>query len=160
MLGDASDFTPLDLLGSLGLNAAATHFACQDGTLRTGFKITDKKDGVKKVMAFTDARFLGGLAAAVAGQFGPPMARRVGHDVATGLLGSFVATETCRMAAKGKQKEIMFQDIATAAAAPQLESESAAASAPPPRRGKAKADPVLRGGGNYARGSMNSSYGW
>lgn len=146
MLGDASDFTPLDLLGSLGLNAAATHFACQDGTLRTGFKIGANK----QVEAYTDARFLGGLAAALAGQFGPPMARRVGHDVATGLLGSFVATETCRMAAKAKKQHIeMVADVEP----PQL-TESAPASAP---RGGAKA----KGGAkNYARGSMNSSYGW
>jgi hypothetical protein len=142
MLGDASDFTPLDLLGSLGLNAAATHFACQDGTLRTGFKIGANK----QVEAYTDARFLGGLAAAIAGQFGPPMARRVGHDVATGLLGSFVATETCRMAAKAKKQHIEM--VADAEPAPQLSESAPAAGA------KAK------GAKNYARGSMNSSYGW
>jgi hypothetical protein len=149
MLGDASDFTPLDLLGSLGLNAAATHFACQDGTLRTGFKVLNKKSGVKEVIPLTDARFLGGLAAALAGQFGPPMARRVGHDVATGLLGSFVATETCRMAAESKKAAA----ASSSAEAPQL-TESAPASVP---RGGAKA----KGGAkNYARGSMNSAYGW
>jgi hypothetical protein len=142
MLGDASDFTPLDLLGSLGLNAAATHFACQDGTLRTGFKIGANK----QVEAYTDARFLGGLAAAIAGQFGPPMARRVGHDVATGLLGSFVATETCRMAAKAKKQHIeMVADVEP----PQI-SESAPAAGV---KGKGTSK-------NYARGSMNSSYGW
>jgi hypothetical protein len=156
MLGDASDFTPLDLLGSLGLNAAATHFACQDGTLRTGFKVLNKKSGVKEVIPLTDARFLGGLAAALAGQFGPPMARRVGHDVATGLLGSFVATETCRRAAEVKKQRIEMVPVQDS----QQITESAPASAPPPRRGKAKADPVPRGGGNYARGSMNSAYGW
>lgn len=144
MLGDASDFTPLDLLGSLGLNAAATHFACQDGTLRTGIKVK----GV--VEAYTDARFLGGLAAAIAGQFGPPMARRVGHDVATGLLGSFVATETCRMAAKAKKQHIEM--VADAEPAPQI-SESAPAAG---KAGKSK----VKGDMNYARGSMNSSYGW
>jgi len=150
MLGDASDFTPLDLLGSLGLNAAATHFACQDGTLRTGFKVLNKNSGVKEVMALTDARFLGGLTAALVGQFGPPMARRVGHDVATGLLGSFVATETCRMAAKAKKQHIeMVADVEP----PQL-TESAPASAP---RGGAKGKGTSK---NYARGSMNSSYGW
>jgi hypothetical protein len=149
MLGDASDFTPLDLLGSLGLNAAATHFACRDGTLRTGFKVLNKNSGVKEVMALTDARFLGGLTAALVGQFGPPMARRVGHDVATGLLGSFVATETCRKAAESKKAAA----ASSSAEAPQL-TESAPASAP---RGGAKA----KGGAqNYARGSMNSSYGW
>ena len=142
MLGDASDFTPLDLLGSLGLNAAATHFACQDGTLRTGFKIGANK----QVEPYTDARFLGGLAAAIAGQFGPPMARRVGHDVATGLLGSFIATETCRKAAEAKKKHIEM--VADAEPAPQLSESAPAAGA------KAK------GAKNYARGSMNSSYGW
>ena len=142
MLGDASDFTPLDLLGSLGLNAAATHFACQDGTLRTGIKIGANK----QVEAYTDARFLGGLAAAIAGQFGPPMARRVGHDVATGLLGSFVATETCRMAAKAKKQHIeMVPDQITEA---------------PPADSAPAAGVKGKGAKNYARGSMNSSYGW
>lgn len=145
MLGDASDFTPLDLLGSLGLNAAATHFACQDGTLRTGFKIGANK----QVEAYTDARFLGGLAAAIAGQFGPPMARRVGHDVATGLLGSFVATETCRMAAKAKKQHIEM--------VPDQITEAPPADSAPAGKG---AKGVKSGGGNYARGSMNSSYGW
>jgi hypothetical protein len=142
MLGDASDFTPLDLLGSLGLNAAATHFACQDGTLRTGIKIGANK----QVEAYTDARFLGGIAAAIAGQFGPPMARRVGHDVATGLLGSFVATETCRMAAKAKKQHIeMVPDQITEA---------------PPADSAPAAGVKGKGAKNYARGSMNSSYGW
>ena len=142
MLGDASDFTPLDLLGSLGLNAAATHFACQDGTLRTGIKIGANK----QVEAYTDARFLGGIAAAIAGQFGPPMARRVGPDVATGLLGSFVATETCRMAAKAKKQHIeMVPDQITEA---------------PPADSAPAAGVKGKGAKNYARGSMNSSYGW
>ena len=145
MLGDASDFTPLDLLGSLGLNAAATHFACQDGTLRTGIKIGANK----QVEAYTDARFLGGLAAAIAGQFGPPMARRVGHDVATGLLGSFVATETCRMAAKAKKQHIEM--VADVEAAPQVTE-----SAPAAKAGKAG----VKSENRYGRGSMNSSYGW
>ena len=142
MLGDASDFTPLDLLGSLGLNAAATHFDCQDGTLCTGIKIGANK----QVEAYTDARFLGGIAAAIAGQFGPPMARRVGHDVATGLLGSFVATETCRMAAKAKKQHIeMVPDQITEA---------------PPADSAPAAGVKGKGAKNYARGSMNSSYGW
>lgn len=141
-LGDASDFTPLDLLGSLGLNAAATHFACQDGTLRTGIKVTNK-NGVKEVMAVTDARFLGGLAAAVVGQFGPPMARRVGHDVATGLLGSFIATETCRIAAQAKKQHIeMVPD-----AQEQIPETAPAAAAAPGKKAKMS-------------GSFNSAYGW
>lgn len=144
-LGDASDFTPLDLLGSLGLNAAATHFACQGSSLRTGIKVGPDK----QVKAYTDYRLLGGVAAALVGQFGPPMARRVGHDVATGLLGSFVATETCREAAKKKQE----QAAAAAAAPEQIADTSAASSSAAPAKGKG-------GGKNYARGSMNSAYGW
>ena len=144
MLGDASEFTPLDLLGSLGLNAAATHFACQGQELRTGFAV--EMDGKKEVHAFTDYRFLAGAASAIAAQFGPPMVRRVGHDMATGLLGSFVATETCRMAAKAKQKVITFQDAA--GPVPQI-SEAAPAVAP-----------RAKGAKNYARGSMNTSYAW
>lgn len=138
-LGDASDFTPLDLLGSLGLNAAATHFACQDGTLRTGIKVGANK----QVEAYTDARFLGGVAAALVGQFGPPMARRVGHDVATGLLGSFVSTETCRMAAKAKKQHIeMVPD-----AQEQIPETAPAAAAAPGKKAKMS-------------GSFNSAYGW
>lgn len=91
MLGDASDFTPLDLLGSLALNAVGTNMACQSDTFRTGIK-----DASGQVPAYADFRFLGGVAAAVAAQWGGPMVRRAGHDAAVGLLGSYVATETCR----------------------------------------------------------------
>ena len=157
MLGDASDFTPLDLLGSLGLNAASTHFACKDGSLRVGIKIgTGGADGKGEVHAATDYRFLAGLGAAVAAQFGPPMARRVGHDVATGLLGSYVATETCRMAAEAKQGWNIMPDATDyregdprlVAAAPPAESARA------PRKQAQALSP------NRGRGSMNSAYGW
>ena len=151
MLGDASDFTPLDLLGSLGLNAAATHFACQGQELRTGFAV--EMDGKKEVQAFTDYRFLAGAASAIVAQFGPPMVRRVGHDMATGLLGSFVATETCRMAAKAKQKVITFQDVA----GPVSQISEAAAQISEAARAVA---PRAKGAKNYARGSMNTSYAW
>ena len=107
-LGDSSPFAPVDLLGGLVANVLATNAACKNYDFRVGIGIT-KKDAkgnvekdvrgqeVKEVPAFLDFRFLGGLAAAVGGQLtGNPMARRVGHDVASGLLNSFVATETCR----------------------------------------------------------------
>ena len=155
MLGDASDFTPLDLLGSLGLNAAATHFACQDGSLRTGIKIgKGGADGKGQVEPYTDTRFLGGLVAAVAAQFGPPMARRVGHDVATGLLGSFIATETCRKAAEDKYNK----DQTRLTISPDYQGKQIPA-APPAAPAAAPAGTSknmhMRG-----RGSMNSSYGW
>jgi len=107
-LGDSSPFAPVDLLGGLVANVVATNFACQNYDFRTGIGIAKKdsqgavlKDAngqnIKEVPAFLDYRFLGGLAAAVGGQLtNNPMARRVGHDVASGLLNSFVATETCR----------------------------------------------------------------
>lgn len=99
-LGDSSPFAPVDLLGGLVANVLATNAACKNYDFRVGIGITakDAQGNVKKeVPAYLDFRFLGGLAAAVGGQLtGNPMARRVGHDVASGLLNSFVATETCR----------------------------------------------------------------
>lgn len=91
MLGQSSDFAPVDLLASLGMNAVSTHFACKSETFRLGYK---NKQG--EIPAWADVRFLGGLAAAVAAQFGGPNVARVGHDAALGLLNSYVATETCR----------------------------------------------------------------
>jgi len=96
-LGDSSPFAPVDLLGGLVVNVVATNMACKNHSFRTGVAIKNKKTGQKEVPAYLDYRFLGGLAAAVGGQLiDNPMARRVGHDMASGLLNSFVATETCR----------------------------------------------------------------
>ena len=100
MLGAESEYGPLDLLGSLVTNAGVTHMACKEGTnLRWGIKIRSKKTGTSEVQPFTDFRFIGGIAAAAVSPFAGPTVRRVGHDAATGLLGSFVATETARAAA-------------------------------------------------------------
>ena len=98
-LGDASDFTPLDLAGSLAVNMGATHFAAKEASFRIG--VMKNKDG--EVPAWADARLIAGIGAAVVSQFasaGRPDLRRVGHDLATGLLGSYVATETCRAQAE------------------------------------------------------------
>ena len=93
MLGDTTQFGPVDLLGALALNAVATNQACK----ATSFRVGMKKKGSENVPAYADYRFLGGIAAAAAGQFlNDPRIQRVGHDVACGLLGSYVATETCR----------------------------------------------------------------
>ena len=103
-LGDASDFTPLDLAGSLAVNMGATHLAAKDSSFRVGVM----KDKNGDVPAWADARLLGGAAAAIVSQFfsqGNPQIRRIGHDAAVGLLGSYVATETCRAAAESKMKE-------------------------------------------------------
>lgn len=120
-LGDSSPFAPIDLLGGLVANAVATGAACKNHDFRTGIGIAKKdsqgavlKDAngqeVKEVPAFLDYRFLGGLAAAVGGQLTKnAMARRVGHDVASGLLNSFVATETCRMHALRRVSEAEWQ---------------------------------------------------
>ncbi len=141
MLGDASEFSPIDLLGTLAVNAAATNFACKGQNLRTGIAVKGE------VKAWSDYRFIGGVAAALVGQFGNPMVRRAGHDLATGLLNSYVATETCKRHAEFKIREQGASD-ASAAAAAQI---PAAAPAPAAAGGKNRA---------YARGSMNSSYGW
>lgn len=100
-LGDASDFTPLDLAGSLAVNMGVTHLAANNSSFRVGI-MTDKNGDVP---AWADARLLGGAAAAIISQFfagGNPQIRRMGHDAAVGLLGSYVATETCRSAAEAK----------------------------------------------------------
>jgi len=100
-LGDASDFTPLDLAGSLAVNMGVTHLAANNSSFRVGIM----KDKNGDVPAWADARLLGGAAAAIISQFfagGNPQIRRMGHDAAVGLLGSYVATETCRSAAESK----------------------------------------------------------
>jgi hypothetical protein len=112
-LGDASDFTPIDLAGSLAINMGVTNFACKDESFRVGVY----KDKNGDTPAWADARLIGGAIAAVAAQFFAdenPMVRRLGHDAAVGLLGSYVATETCRSAAEAKM-----------AAAPAAGSENA-----------------------------------
>ena len=100
-LGDASDFTPLDLAGSLAVNMGVTHLAANNSSFRVGIM----KDKNGDVPAWADARLIGGAAAAIISQFfaaGNPQIRRMGHDAAVGLLGSYVATETCRSAAEAK----------------------------------------------------------
>lgn len=95
MFGQSSDFSPIDLVASVATNAAATHFACKSDSMRLGIK---GKDGT--IQPWMDVRLLGGLAAAAVAQFGGPRTARAGHDIANGLLNSFVATETCFAHAK------------------------------------------------------------
>jgi hypothetical protein len=97
-LGDSSPFAPVDLLGGLVVNIVATNQACKNHSFRYGMAVGP--EGAKEVKPFTDYRFIAGLGAALVGQFSNnPMARRAGHDLASGLLNSFVATETCRQQA-------------------------------------------------------------
>ena len=101
-LGDSSPFAPVDLLGGLVVNIVATNQACKNDNFRYGMAVGP--EGAKEVKPYTDYRFIAGLGAALVGQFSNnPMARRAGHDLASGLLNSFVATETCREAAKKGQ---------------------------------------------------------
>ena len=134
MLGDTSEFGPLDLLGALSLNAVTTHMACQRPEFRIGFPTPWAEagaDGKKPVKAVTDYRFLGGMAAAVVGQFSPGAGtRRVSHDLAVGLLGSFVATEVCRKHAtsrieNGQTNQRVIAD--TPEPGPQAETEGSPA---------------------------------
>jgi hypothetical protein len=138
MLGDASDFTPLDLLGALALNAVSTNVACKNDAFRVGIKNKTTGD----IPAWADFRFLGGVAAAAAAQFGGPMVRRAGHDAAVGLLGSYVATETCRKHAIARLNAVQGGG---AAAAPQ---QIPAQAAPQPVPAAAPA------------GAPNYAYGW
>lgn len=152
-LGDSSPFAPVDLLGGMVLNALATNMACKDADFRVGIKITTKNaegQEVKETPAYLDYRFLGGLAAAVAGQFVPnPMHRRIGHDVASGLLNSFVATETCRRHALERCAPGTEAGAAVSAAASQRQISQGAP----------------QGNGNVAgqaqhAGATNYAYGW
>jgi hypothetical protein len=104
MLGEASDFTPLDLLAVLGTNALVTNQACKTTSLRVGMP-----DKTGEVPVWGDFRLLGGIASGVVAQFGGPAVRRAGYDIATGLLGSYVATETCRRHAMARAQESAAQ---------------------------------------------------
>jgi hypothetical protein len=99
MLGETSDFGAIDLLGVLGVNALGSHMACANPTLRVG--MFGMKDKTGDVPAYLDARFILGTVATIVGQFSGEytMIRRAANDLATGALGSYVATETCRRAA-------------------------------------------------------------
>lgn len=98
MFDNASNFTPVDLVGTLGLN----HYASKYATLDDSFRLALYKDANGDVPAWSDLRFLGGTAAVLYMHFndgGHPLIERVMNDTAIGLLSSFVATETCRAAA-------------------------------------------------------------
>ena len=109
--GDSSDFSPLDLMGSLVINGVASSMAAKQPSFRIG--VMKKKDG--EVPWWSDARFLGGFTALTIAQFfnqGNPTVKQMGHDAATGLLNSFVATEQCRSAAALKKASANYYDDA------------------------------------------------
>ena len=152
-LGDSSPFAPVDLLGGLVTNVVATNFACKNHSFRTGIAMKNKS-GVEEVPAYLDFRFLGGVAAAVAGQLIPnPMARRVGHDLASGLLNSYVATETCRRHALQRVTQEEWNSPSTETdqnpALPDMAIDAAQAAA-----GK------VRQAAQAGQGNQNYAYGW
>jgi len=99
LLAETTHFAPLDLVASLGIN----HFASKYATLDNSFRLAIYRDKNGDVPAWSDLRFLGGATAVLFSQFYAgeyhPLAQRVSHDLAVGLLSSFVSTETCRAAA-------------------------------------------------------------
>jgi hypothetical protein len=157
-LGDSSPFAPIDLVGGLVTNVVATNMACKNHSFRTGIGLAVKDASgnavvdangqkVTEVPAYLDFRFLGGMAAAVAGQLIPnPMARRVGHDLASGLLNSYVATETCRRHAL----ERVSADEWKTDDGPQRRQLAEQAPAQAPAAGQAQAP----------GGDKNYAYGW
>lgn len=148
-LGDSSPFAPVDLLGGLVTNVVATNFACKNHSFRTGIAMKNKS-GVEEVPAYLDFRFLGGVAAAVAGQLIPnPMARRVGHDLASGLLNSYVATETCRRHALQRVSDTEWNSEDGPLHPSQMQQQIAEPAAAAP----AQAAQAGQGAQNYA-------YGW
>ena len=105
MLAEKTNFAPLDLVASLGIN----HFASKYATLDNSFRLAIYRDTNGDVPAWSDLRFLGGSIAVLYSQFYAdevhPIVKRVSHDLAVGLLSSFVATETCRSAAVKRMVE-------------------------------------------------------
>jgi len=105
---------PLDLLGGLAVNYVGTRQAAGTGNLRYN-------PFVEADTWWKDIRFLLGVAGVAAGQLDDGMMGRVGQDVATGSLNSFVATEAMRSVFLEKQKTsptgLTFNG---AAAAPQI----------------------------------------
>jgi len=99
LFDNASNFTPLDLVGTLGIN----HLASKYATLDDSFRLAIYKDANGDVPAWSDLRFLGGTFAVLYMHFNSgdnfPIVERLLNDSAIGLLSSFVATETCRAAA-------------------------------------------------------------
>jgi hypothetical protein len=73
------------------------------------------------------------------------MARRVSHDLASGLLNSYVATETCRRHALQRVTADEWNSMANQGQIEQAPAQAAAA--------EPAAAGVKLGGGNYA-------YGW
>ena len=97
---EPSDFTPVDLFGTLAVNAVATNFACksEDRSMRVVPGFIKERIKSESVQGFFDLRFVAGVAGALVAQMSNnPNTRRYGHDIAVGTLGSYVATETCRM---------------------------------------------------------------
>ena len=136
--GSTSEFGAIDLLGSLAVNAVGTRAAAKKADFRVGIAINDKKNpGQKSVPAFLDYRFLGGAVAAVIGQTvgrNSAYAGRVAHDAASGLLNSFVATESMRSVCKeaagvsdAAQLPAGAQNMLGAGVDPQMAHESAVA---------------------------------
>jgi len=148
MLGDTSEFGPIDLLGSLAVNLVTTNMACKskDAALRYGFATANAPNAqgvvTKSVKSYTDARLLLGLGAAVAAQWGGPQVRRYGHDLASGLLNSFVATETIQKHAE----DLHMSKVAATAVA--LVPQIPASVAPP-----------AAGTPNYAYAGEDDGYG-
>ena len=118
--------TPIDVIGALAVNFGGSTMAANNPNLRwIPFGQSDN--------LFLDGRVLGGLAGVAAGMFGTGMVRRVGVDVAQGLLGSVVATESVRRASIAKLQQAQAAApgataawgtpapaVAPAAAAPQI----------------------------------------
>ena len=115
----ASEFTPLDLIGALGVNAGLTYYACESDSFRIQTPVIGEK--IEEMVGdkfgwVSDARFILGLSTAALAHFGSKPSAKTGmpmiseatargcHDIAAGAWTSLVATEVCRAVAdKGMQ---------------------------------------------------------
>ena len=154
----ASEFTPIDVVATLGINAGLTMYACDSDSFRISTPVIGEKIEAAvgdKYGWLGDARFILGLSAAALAHFGtkPKMdgtqmisdkMGRACHDITAGAWTSLVATEVCRAKAE--------------------EGMAASAEAGSPAMLGLDDDLIdddLMGLEEYAdAGSMNFAYGW
>ena len=160
----SSQFTPIDLVGVLGVNAGLTYYACESDSFRIQAPVVGEK--IEEMVGdklgwMGDARFVLGVGCAALAHFGTKPSAKTGmpmisdrtaqacHDIAAGSLSSLVATEVCRhVADKGMQ-------AAPAAAAEGSENVHLLGA------DDLLFDDDLLGLEEYAdEGSMNFAYGW
>jgi len=106
----STEYSAVDVLATLGINAGLTMYACESETFRLPVPMIGQK--IEEMVGdkygwLGDARFMLGAVSALAAQFGtkvrmdgtqmiPDRVGRLCHDFTAGALTSLVSTEICR----------------------------------------------------------------